>query len=93
MAALVVNAEFDLEAFRLEVCARLPPYARPLFLRLLPAIESTATFKPRRLELMREGYDPAQISDPLYVDDARSGAYVPLDRERHAAIAAGRSRF
>jgi fatty-acyl-CoA synthase len=93
MAALVVNEEFDVAAFRLEVGARLPPYARPVFLRLLSSLDLTGTFKPRKLELVREGYDPAQVSDPLYVDDARSAAYVPLDRDRHAAITAGRMRL
>jgi fatty-acyl-CoA synthase len=36
MAALVVGGEFDLTVFRAEVAARLPSYARPVFLRLLP---------------------------------------------------------
>jgi fatty-acyl-CoA synthase len=93
MAALVVNAEFDLEAFRLEVRARLPPYARPVFLRLLSAIESTGTFKPRKVELASAGYDPAQVSDPLFFDDPRANAYVPLDTALYAAIVAGRIRF
>jgi fatty-acyl-CoA synthase len=88
MAALVVDEHFDLGAFRAHVAAQLPGYARPVFVRLVPALDLTGTFKPRKLELMREGYDPAQVSDPLYVDDASSGAYVPLDRQRHAAIAA-----
>jgi fatty-acyl-CoA synthase len=93
MAALVVDEHFDLEVFRAHVAAQLPSYARPVFVRLVPALDLTGTFKPRKLELLGEGYDPAQVSDPLYVDDARSGAYVPLDRERHAAIAAGRVRL
>src|SRR5450432_2823534 len=33
-AALVVNSEFDIAAFRAEVALRLPPYARPVFIRL-----------------------------------------------------------
>jgi fatty-acyl-CoA synthase len=93
MAALVVNAEFDLAAFRLEVGARLPSYARPVFLRLLSAIESTGTFKPRKVELGSAGYDPAQVSDPLFFDDPRANAYVPVDTALHAAIVAGKIRF
>jgi fatty-acyl-CoA synthase len=93
MAALVVGGEFDLKVFRAEVAARLPSYARPVFLRLLPVLESTGTFKPRKQDLAREGYDPAQTSDPLYVDDPRANAYVPLDRSRHAAILTGRIRW
>jgi fatty-acyl-CoA synthase len=93
MAALVVGGEFDLKVFRAEVATRLPSYARPVFLRLLPALESTGTFKPRKQDLVREGFDPAQMSDPLYVDDPRAKAYVPLDRSRHAAILSGRIRW
>jgi fatty-acyl-CoA synthase len=93
MAALVVDEHFDLEVFRAHVAAQLPAYARPVFVRLVHALDLTGTFKPRKVELVREGYDPAQVSDPLYVVDARSGAYVPLDRELHAAIAAGRVRL
>lgn len=93
MAALVVGAAFDLAAFRREVHVRLPSYARPVFLRLLPALESTGTFKPRKLELSRAGYDPARVRDPLYLDDPRAGAYVPVDDSLHAAIVAGRVRL
>jgi fatty-acyl-CoA synthase len=93
MAALVVDEHFDIDVFRAHVAAQLPSYARPVFVRLVAALDLTGTFKPRKLELLREGYDPTQVSDPLYVDDARSGTYLPLDRETHAAIAAGRLRL
>jgi len=92
MAALVVAAEFDLPAFRLAVAERLPAYARPVFLRLLPALAATGTFKPKKQELLREGFDPGLVSDPLYFDDPRVRAYVPLDAEVHAALVAGKIR-
>jgi fatty-acyl-CoA synthase len=91
MAALVVDEHFDLDVFRTHVVAQLPGYARPVFVRLVPVLEVTGTFKPRKLELARQAYDPAQVSDPLYVDDA--GRYVSLDRAVHAAIVAGRMRL
>ncbi len=93
MAALVVAEPFDLERFRREVAARLPPYARPVFLRLQSHIAATGTFKPRAHELARAGFDPRRISDPLYVQDAQTGAYVPLDAARHAQIIAGTLRL
>ena len=93
MAALVVGREFDLKAFRAAVAERLPAYARPVFLRLLPALESTGTFKPRKQDLVRAGFDPAQVSDPLYIDDPRANAYVPLDAALYAAIRDGRHRL
>ena len=92
-AALVVNADFDLAAFRAEVVARLPPYARPVFLRILSTLEATGTFKPRKQELMQAGFDPSRVPDPLYFDDARSQRYVPLDAALYAAISDGTIRI
>ena len=92
-AALIVDAEFDLTAFRAEVGRRLPAYARPVFLRLLQTLESTGTFKPRKQELMQSGFDPARIEDPLYFDDPRTQAYVPVDAALFAAISAGTVRI
>jgi len=93
MAALVVNADFDLAAFRAEVAARLPPYARPVFLRLLTTLEATGTFKPRKQELMQAGFDPSRVTDSLYFDDARSQRYVPVDAALFAAISDGTIRI
>jgi fatty-acyl-CoA synthase len=93
MAALVVDAEFDLAAFRADVAARLPPYARPVFLRILATLEATGTFKPRKQELTQAGFDLSRVTDPLYFDDARSQRYVPLDAALHAAISDGTIRI
>jgi len=93
MAALVVSRDFDLEAFRMHAARNLPAYARPVFIRLLPALEATGTFKPRKQELVQEGFDPARIRDPLYVEDAALGAYMPLDATAYLAIGEGRLRL
>ena len=93
MAALVVDGEFDLHAFRAHVIESLPAYARPVFLRLLPALEATGTFKPRKQDLLRAGFDPAAVRDPLYFDDAATQAYVPVDGALYASIAAGQVRL
>jgi fatty-acyl-CoA synthase len=92
-AALVVNADFDLAAFRAEVASRLPPYARPVFLRILATLEATSTFKPRKQDLMQAGFDPSRMTDPLYFDDARAQRYVPVDAALHAAISDGTIRI
>jgi fatty-acyl-CoA synthase len=93
MAALVVNAEFELREFREQLTRRLPSYARPVFLRLLAALEATGTFKPRKQELIAAGFDPARVGDSLYVDDQRAGAYVPLDRALYQSISEGAFRL
>jgi fatty-acyl-CoA synthase len=93
MAALVAAQDFDLDELRRTLAARLPEYARPLFVRIVSALELTGTFKLRKQELALEGYDPAGVRDALYMDDPVRGAYVPLDAELHARLQAGKLRI
>jgi fatty-acyl-CoA synthase len=93
MAALVVSAEFDLAEFRQAVAQRLTHFARPIFLRLTGSLQATGTFKPRKQDLVAAGFDPSRISDPLFFDDVRRQAYVPLDAALFADIAAGAIRI
>ena len=79
MAAIVCAPGLDLAALRAYVAARLPDYARPLFLRICETIEVTATFKQKKIGLAREGFDPDGIADEMFFDDPRAKAYVRLD--------------
>ncbi len=76
MATLVAAGPLDLAALRTHLARTLPPYARPLFLRLKDAIDVTATFKHKKSELAREGFDPTATRDPIYLDDPDRQAYV-----------------
>ncbi len=80
MAALVLHtgAEFDGRACFAWLEERLPAYAAPVFLRLSRAADLTATFKLRKIDLQRDGYDPARVPEPLFVRDADARSYVPL---------------
>jgi len=93
MAAVVVAPDFDLNELRRALVERLPDYARPLFIRVVTAIELTGTFKLRKHELALEGYDLTRVRDALYMDDAAQGAYVPLDSKLHARLKAGQLRL
>jgi fatty-acyl-CoA synthase len=73
MASLVVGEGFDLKAFTDAVDAALPTYARPLFLRLQPEIETTGTFKYRKMDLVEEGFDPAMTKVPTYFRSSEKG--------------------
>jgi fatty-acyl-CoA synthase len=92
MVSLVAGPEFDLATFQARSEAMLPPYAQPLFLRLKPEIETTGTFKYRKMDLVEDGYDPARIREPLYFKEPGVG-YVPLDPALAARIAAGDFRL
>ncbi|MBV9317004.1 MAG: hypothetical protein JOZ34_06030 [Gammaproteobacteria bacterium] len=84
---------FDLRELRRALLARLPEYARPLFIRMVTAIELTGTFKLRKQGLALDGYDPGRVTDPLYLDDKAVGAYVRLDAALHARLLAGQLRL
>ena len=82
-------AELDVDAFTQFVTSNLPAYARPVFLRIQPDIDVTATMKLLKRDLKKEGYDPALVNDPLYVLTPNAGRYQRLDAELHTAIRAG----
>ena len=89
MAALVLEdgaGQLDLDSFSELVQRELPAYARPLFLRLLPAMDTTGTFKMLKGDLRRQGFDPGEVDDPLYVLKPGSNLYEPLDDGFYAAI-------
>jgi fatty-acyl-CoA synthase len=89
MAALVVTPGFDLRELTATV-ARLPAYARPVFIRLVESIELTGTFKLRKHDLQREGYDASRLRDALYFADPERGEYVPLDHAAYRRLLSGK---
>jgi fatty-acyl-CoA synthase len=88
MAALVVGPEFDIKALDAAVKADLPAYAQPLFVRILPALATTGTFKVRKMDLVADGYDPARIKGLLWYRDPKRG-YVRLNKIGFQKIAGG----
>ena len=71
----------------------LAAYARPIFLRLQHEIEVTGTFKHRKVELVRDGFDPRTVKDPLYFLDPVGGHYVALTQALHDRIVSGEIRL
>jgi fatty-acyl-CoA synthase len=93
MAAIAAAPGFDLAAFRAHLAGRLPDYARPVFLRLAAGLEITETFKQQKQSLAADGWDPARVADPLYVEDRAAGAYVALDHVTAVRIRDGSLRL
>jgi hypothetical protein len=84
MAALHLNEKEELTPSRLKKlyshCVdNLPSYARPLFLRLEESTRVTVTFKQHKVDLVKEGFDPRVVSDPLYYLSQEAKTYLPLD--------------
>ncbi len=89
MAALTVSGPFDGAQMAQHLSERLPPYAVPVFIRLKAEQETTATFKYRKVDLKREGFDLEKVQDPLYVRWTGKGAYEPLNPEQARTLAEG----
>jgi fatty-acyl-CoA synthase len=93
MVAVVAGDGFDLPQLQSHLAQRLPAYACPIFVRLCSALELTETFKQKKQELVREGFDPQLVKDPLFFWDAGSGAYRSLDAEAYAGLLDGSVRL
>src|SRR5437016_5286983 len=95
MAALVLagGARFDGAALHARAERHLPAYARPAFVRLVSEMDVTGTLKQRKLALAAEGYDPARVTDPLFVRDDAARAYVALTPAVLAELRDGRRRL
>ena len=95
MAAIALSEteKLDLEALHGEMKKRLPVYARPVFLRMRTELEHTGTFKIKKVDLVKEGFDPSIISDPIWFDHPGEGRYVRLDPQLYAAILAKEIRL
>jgi fatty-acyl-CoA synthase len=96
MAAVVLRQDTQLDdaALFAHLADSLPPYALPAFVRVLPKLDLTATFKIRKVTLREEGFDPSNTRDDpvLYRDDA-ARRYLPMTPEVFERVSAGKVRF
>ena len=90
---LAEGCELDLEGLAAYVARELPPYARPVFVRVQTEIEVTGTFKMVKGDLKREGFDIDEIDDPVYVVKPGSTTYEPLDSDYLETIRSGAAGF
>jgi fatty-acyl-CoA synthase len=93
MAAVTPEPTFDLAGLRAYLARELPAYARPLFIRIQPALETTGTFKYRKIDLVRDGFNPTAVEQALYFDHPADQAYVPITRDLYADIQRGAFRL
>ena len=93
MAALVAETEPDLEALMAHVEKELPHYARPVFLRLSNESETTSTFKFKKTNLVKAGFNPANIAEPVFIAHEKRGRYVALDESVYERVIEGEIRL
>ena len=93
MAALTVNGTLDHTALARHLLDNLPHYAVPVFVRESKEVDTTGTFKFRKVDAVKAGFDPVAVQDPLWILDAKQGTYTPLTGAMHAAILSGEVRL
>lgn len=70
----------------------LPSYARPLFIRKLNQVELTGTYKLKKLDLQKEGFNVELIKDQMYYCNS-NGLYQELTLEAYNDILSGKIRL
>lgn len=93
MAAISPKAGVDLKALYAHMTTHLPAYARPIFVRFQAEAETTGTLKYRKVDLVKDGFDPMNTSDALFVVDNEAGTYRPITADIHRDIVGGKVRF
>ena len=93
MAVIVAPEPLDLEALSNYVRAELPAFAVPLFLRFQTEMDVTGTFKYRKVDLVKAGFNPAEISDPMVWMNPTTQCYEPLTTDIYEAFQTGQIRF
>lgn len=95
MAAIVVKegATVDFDDLYRYLRQKLPKYAIPVFIRFVPAMDLTGTFKQQKADFRNQGIDLTKIpeSDPVYW--LKKDTYVPFTLEDYAKIDVGKVKL
>jgi fatty-acyl-CoA synthase len=93
MMAIVCEGKLDLAGLYGYIADALPSYARPAFLRIRASLEVTGTFKQKKIDLVKEGFNPEAASDEVYFGDSSKGAFVRMDQALYQRIQSGAIRL
>ncbi|CAH0404707.1 unnamed protein product [Chilo suppressalis] len=89
-----VDGTLDLDALSRSLSRDLPAYAKPIFVRLMTSVDLTGTFKMKKVDLQKEGFDPSLVkNDKLYYLEAKTGKYLPLGPNEYEMIVSGKIRL
>merc|ERR1711935_1227052 len=91
---LTLTAE-QLQSLYDTAIAHMPGYQRPMFIRVQAEMEATGTFKNRKVELVKEGFNFAEYEDKdaVYFLSKQEAAYIPLTQSMVDDINSGALKF
>jgi len=85
--------DLDLEGLAKHVQEELPPYAVPIFLRIVPKVAVTATFKHQKVALRKDGCDVTKIKDDMFWLNPKTKVYEPFTAKEYHHIVTKQSRL
>ncbi|XP_071506155.1 long-chain fatty acid transport protein 2-like [Diadema antillarum] len=93
MAAIVVRegATIDYGDLYRHVTSSLPTYAQPKFLRMVGATDLTSTFKHKKSDLVKRGFNPD--FEEVFIVEPSQETYVPITQRHIQALTSGQSKL
>jgi fatty-acyl-CoA synthase len=79
MASIVPSEEFSINGLYEHLSQHLPKYSIPVFIRISKEIEVTGTFKYKKTDLVKDGFDPSVVKDQMYYASTSENDYIDLD--------------
>lgn len=83
----------DHKKFLVDLRKSLPPYAVPLFIRIVDQLEQTGTYKFKKVDLQKEGFNPKVVSDVMYYMNPTEATYKILDISAYEDICLAKIRL
>ncbi|KAI7850793.1 hypothetical protein BDC45DRAFT_572481 [Circinella umbellata] len=95
MAAVVIKQgeKLDFKDLYQYLRRKLPRYAIPVFIRFVPSMDLTGTFKQQKVEFRNQGIDVNKIPETDPVFWLKGDTYVRYTPEDHARVEAGDVRL
>jgi solute carrier family 27 fatty acid transporter 1/4 len=82
MAAIVdPDHKLDMENLANGIRSSLPAYARPVFIRVLPELPLTGTFKLIKRDLQAQSYNLDKVKEPVYFQQANGSYNIFTDKD------------
>ncbi|XP_071482149.1 long-chain fatty acid transport protein 2-like [Diadema antillarum] len=93
MAAIVVRkgAIIDYGDLYRHVTSSLPTYAQPKFLRMVGATDLTSTFKHKKSDLVKRGFNPD--FEEVFIVEPSQETYVPITQRHIQALTSGYAKL
>ena len=87
------HAEFNFKSLFEILQTDLPRYAIPKFIRFLSELSTTSTFKIRKSDMKKEGFNIHKTKDPIYVYLPESSGYILLTEDIYDKIMKAKYRY